>query len=533
MVLKDDWEVGDPYTASDANAVAAAVNAAATVTDAVTATGQSLIEATDAAAARAAINAVGKGDLMVNVKDYGAVGDGVVDDAAAIRQVALDNPTWALYFPPGNYKCMTGLTFPNGNSLILAADARIFAGAAMSILIDHEPDDSSLDGTPEYFELVMDRTIQGGTLDGNYLADTILKVSRQTGNRITGITFLNPVERGLWTARPGAEHIVTACTFRNLTDANSSAINTAIYNNSLATHYLDIVITDFNRGVFDDDSAMWARCHVWNGVQTSRYEDGTVCYETNGSSHFVQCYADTLQTGWKINDPFSQTRITFCTFFISDYYYTEEIAEDHPPTVLDVVAGARVFFSQNLVYGHPMGDTPLVTGATSKLTAFANFIDDNIVNDQRSEWQNGTQQGKTVFTPTLIGHTTAGTHTYTTRTGTMTVSGNIVHYQINLTATLDATLAGELRITGIPAVDSPHAIKGGIGPIGFHSGVGDMRMVSSAGGTNDFRLWGVNAGTGSSVATSATALQGATVSIFLQLTGWIDQPIDLALAPGS
>ena len=495
------------------------------ITDATT-YGRSFALAEDSGEARTILE-LGDSFDLINVKHYGVTGDGTTDDAAAIRQVALDNPSRALYFPPGDYKCMTGLTFPNGNSLILAPDARIFAGAAMSILIDHTPNDFSTDGTPEYFQLVMDKTIQGGTLDGNYLANTILKVSRQTGNRITGITFLNPVQRGLWTARPGAEHIVTACTFRNLTDANSSAINTGIYNNSLATHYLDIVITDFNRGVFDDDSAMWTRCHVWLG-QASRIADGTVCYETNGSSHFVQCYADTLQTGWKINDAFSQTKITFATFFISDYYYTAELAEDYPPTVLDVATGARVIFTSNTIFGHPAGGTPLVTGYTGKLTASGNFIDDNIVNDQRSEWLDGTQQGKTTFTPTIVGSTVAGTHTYTTRTGTMTVSGNIVNYYITLTATLDSTLSGELQISGIPEIVSPYTSKGGVGPIGFHSGVGDMRMVSHAGGTANFRLWGVNTGTGSSVATSATALRGATVTIFLSLTSWIDQGIDLA-----
>ena len=494
MPLKNDWQNGDLFTPAAANDMANVVNAYGP---------------------------------LISVKQFGATGNGTTDDAAAIRQAALDNPNSALYFPPGNYKCMTGLTFPTGNSLILAPDARIFAGAAMSILIDHTPNDFSTDGTPEYFQLVRDRTIQGGTLDGNYLANTILKVSRQTGNRITGITFLNPVQRGLWTARPGAEHIVTACTFRNLTDANNSAINTAIYNNSLATHYMDIVITDFNRGVFDDDSAMFARCHVWNGTQTSRLAQGTVCYETNGNSHFVQCYADTLQTGWKINDPFSATRITFATFFISDYYYTEALATTYPPTVMNVVSGARVYLSNSLIFGHNTVDTPLVTGYIGKLTAFANFIDGNILSSQRSEYQNGTQQGKTTFTPTIVGSTVAGTHTYDTRTGVMTVSGSIVNYYIALTATLDNTLSGDLQISGIPAIVSPYESEAGVGPIGFHSGVGDMRMVSHAGGTANFRLWGVNTGTGSSVATSATELQGLTVSIFLSLTSRIDQFVDL------
>jgi hypothetical protein len=52
----------------------------------------------------------------VSVKDFGAVGDGVTDDTAAI-QLAL-NTTTAVYVPPGNYKITSTLTVPNNTSLI-------------------------------------------------------------------------------------------------------------------------------------------------------------------------------------------------------------------------------------------------------------------------------------------------------------------------------------------------------------------------------------------------------------------------------
>lgn len=40
--------------------------------------------------------------LAINVKDYGAVGDGETDDTAAI--VAAMQAGSTLYFPPGTYK---------------------------------------------------------------------------------------------------------------------------------------------------------------------------------------------------------------------------------------------------------------------------------------------------------------------------------------------------------------------------------------------------------------------------------------------
>jgi hypothetical protein len=52
----------------------------------------------------------------VSVKDFGAVGDGVADDTAAI-QLAL-NTTTAVYVPPGSYKITSTLNVPNNTSLI-------------------------------------------------------------------------------------------------------------------------------------------------------------------------------------------------------------------------------------------------------------------------------------------------------------------------------------------------------------------------------------------------------------------------------
>ena len=72
-----------------------------------------------------AANAVPKGSLFINVKDYGAKGDGVTDDTAAIQAAidaaflsisenggsrgipAIENDSLAVYFPPGIYVITT------------------------------------------------------------------------------------------------------------------------------------------------------------------------------------------------------------------------------------------------------------------------------------------------------------------------------------------------------------------------------------------------------------------------------------------
>lgn len=65
---------------------------------------------------------------VINVKDYGAVGDGIADDAAAIQQAidaSLDNNVQVL-FPAGRYLCGAQLTasIPAGQQLCMVGDGK-------------------------------------------------------------------------------------------------------------------------------------------------------------------------------------------------------------------------------------------------------------------------------------------------------------------------------------------------------------------------------------------------------------------------
>lgn len=68
------------------------------------------------------------------------------------------------------------------------------------------------------------------------------------------------------------------------------------------------------------------------------------------------------------------------------------------------------------------------------------------------------------FTPTLVGTSTAGSHTYTTQTGRYVRHVNVVYFQLELdVSAVDAGWAGQVRIGGLPIapagdVESPVAL---------------------------------------------------------------------------
>jgi len=54
----------------------------------------------------------------VSVRDFGAVGDGVTDDTAAIQQAIYSTSFSTVYFPPGTYRCTDTIYSYNGKALV-------------------------------------------------------------------------------------------------------------------------------------------------------------------------------------------------------------------------------------------------------------------------------------------------------------------------------------------------------------------------------------------------------------------------------
>lgn len=119
---------------------------------------------------------------VVSVKDYGAVGDGVTDDTAAI-QAALDSGAKSVYLQSGTYK-ITSLLMPNlaffvlfgdGPSSILKLSGASGAGirwpASSNVYNEQTVRNVAFDGSGGN-QHCMDTTGAGGiTIDGVYITD--------------------------------------------------------------------------------------------------------------------------------------------------------------------------------------------------------------------------------------------------------------------------------------------------------------------------------------------------------------------------
>lgn len=79
----------------------------------------------------------------LNVKDYGAVGDGVTDDTSAIKSALNDGKNRRIYFPEGEYK-ITGELPVRGYTTVLGKNAEIKASSDLAAMMEIKGENISI-----------------------------------------------------------------------------------------------------------------------------------------------------------------------------------------------------------------------------------------------------------------------------------------------------------------------------------------------------------------------------------------------------
>lgn len=129
-------------------------------------------------------------DLFINVKDYGAKGNGVTDDASDI-QYAIDKLKASggiIYFPHGTYLIKSSLYFYSNQTLLFESGAVLLQGASINNLL-RTFCDSSITG----YNGVHDSMVYGATFDGGtYTTNNTLVATVHSKNLVfENCTFRN------------------------------------------------------------------------------------------------------------------------------------------------------------------------------------------------------------------------------------------------------------------------------------------------------------------------------------------------------
>lgn len=125
----------------------------------------------------------------INVRDYGAVGDGTTDDRAAFQAAINDSANNILYVPAGTYYISDpGFTIPNDN-IVIQGTAHSFLKSERITFIDHG------DGT---------YTIgQGNVINANAKSNIVIKDITLVGHYETSYGNISPYDHSLGTSTGG------------------------------------------------------------------------------------------------------------------------------------------------------------------------------------------------------------------------------------------------------------------------------------------------------------------------------------------
>jgi len=450
---------------------------------------------------------------VVNVKDFGAIGDGVTDDTAAI-QAALDyikTDGGTLVFPYATYKCNSVLTLQLNSS-------------APSVRWNIEGEDSTLDFTsittgdlftvgatglayfPEHGSVRIANLKILGAETGNTTTDTpvssVVGLFLHFASRVElDNVFVEKCYIGIKTAFVFPLQSVKSSVARNFiglwhddasnlqkwdqTSAKECRYGCVIYKSNVYSaakisvlQHTGLWVEDCSVGVHVDTGASGSGTPI---ILHLRFNDGFykgITYDTfrlgiafdfatpqtRGANRTMQLYDVAIDGGAWAGAAYDAdtSAITFSSNQnVREFKGLISVADSSDAIVNAPSTGEILFkdneatFAQNWTTKYYSGGNVVFTRETG---GGLNWGDQSL-----------SAYAETTFVPTIIGTSVAGTGTYSAQLGRATKIGNRVFFDIKLLWTAH-TGTGNMQIDGLPYASSSADIQSGVS-IGAFSGI--------------------------------------------------------------
>lgn len=452
---------------------------------------------------------------LITDPEFGVI-PGTTGSQTAKIKAALDaNPGKAFYFPAGSYRLDTSLLATASNTLILHPDARLYAGAAMDVLVDYAPTSQALD-----------KLIVGGQFDGVRLAKTVLRLGNVSRHVLANFTIRNGINKGLHTQKPSGGIFADLIMFVNDSAANS-VDNVAMHIEQEDGRFSNIVIRDWTTGVIDAGANWFYRVHAWLSPQqiATRYPD-SIGFDMRGPvSVYNEVLSDTMRTPFRVGNSAAgyaaNVKMSLCKAYWNPTVLGGTLPITYPSTAIFELVGPLanyVSVRDGMHQATSLAIVPFVVGDTSRFNSFNNG-NNSQVSGADHDYVAGVRLGKGTFTPILTGDATAGEATYTKQTGLYTVARESVTYQITVAGTLDSTVNGNLRVRGLPLPPGITTLGVAGVALGYHTGIPftGAYFVGSAGGNGMSITLAIHDAAGASTPVNGFGERGKTFDIQLTL----------------
>jgi hypothetical protein len=426
------------------------------LTDAIGSTSADLVTYTPAETGAVARSAQAKMRDTVSVKDFGAVGDGVADDTAAIQ--AAINTNKEVFVPNGTYLITSALAMASGQTLRGESNVYTILKVNSAINAINISDTSNV---------VIDNLYIQGNSVGLAAVRVGLGVATGSLHTISNCRIYQFTSHGV--------HL-QGCAYTKISDCIIQQCSNGVYGDAPGaqaghTNTIDrcLIINNATCNI-----NMNQKCHYWSILNTDTYFDNagtrTASIRLNNSHHVnidgctIEIIAGTCTYGILVDDSDGATSpnttvnsITNTKFIGISTYMTYSIGIGIAGAVYNteidnctaLAATTDLFIGQygyltvisrclraTTGYDNPITENPFVISNT-----FSNVISTIPYNSP-----NGT------FSPTIQSATgTDYVGTYTTQLGTSQVLGDLVFFTVAITVNAVTTAGGgSLVITGFP-----------------------------------------------------------------------------------